>query len=79
MVSAIGTARANVVYIRQRLPIADAPDELTSAIALMNFPPVPEVPEFLRGQSVVMVRGCYAGPVEEGQALIKSWRDCQGR
>ncbi len=32
---------------------------------------------FLRGQSVVMVRGCYNGPVEQGKALIQAWLDWQ--
>jgi Berberine and berberine like len=54
--------------------IADAPDELTTSIAIMNFPPIPAVPEFLRGKSVVMVRGCYCGPLEQGEALLQSWR-----
>ncbi len=41
----------------------------------MNFPPIPEVPDFLRGKSVIMVRGCYVGPLEQGEALLQSWRD----
>jgi FAD/FMN-containing dehydrogenase len=53
--------------------IKDAPDELTSSFALMNFPPLPEVPEFLRGQSVIMVRGCYVGAVADGEALLRPW------
>ena len=68
---------AKAVMMRYRDWIANAPDELTSAIVLMNFPPIPEVPEFLRGKSAVMVRGCYAGPVEEGEALIQPWLDWQ--
>ncbi len=68
---------AKAVMMRYRDWIANAPDELTSAIVLMNFPPIPEVPEFLRGKSAVMIRGCYAGPVEEGEALIQPWLDWQ--
>lgn len=66
---------AREVYARYRDWIADAPDELTSSIVLMNFPPMPMVPEPLRGQSFVMVRGCYCGPVEEGEALVNQWRE----
>jgi hypothetical protein len=40
----------------------------------MNLPPIEDVPEPLRGQSVVMVRGCYCGPVEEGEQYIAKWR-----
>jgi FAD/FMN-containing dehydrogenase len=66
---------AREVITRYRDWIADAPDELTSSFAIMNFPPIPAVPEFLRGKSVIMVRGCYCGPVEQGEALLQSWRN----
>lgn len=66
---------AKEVYSRYRDWITSAPDELTSSILIMNFPPIPQVPEILRGQSFVIVRGCYSGPVEQGQALLQSWRD----
>jgi FAD/FMN-containing dehydrogenase len=68
---------AKAVMMRYRDWIANAPDELTSSIVLMNFPPIPAVPEFLRGKSAVIVRGCYVGPVEEGEALIQPWLDWQ--
>ncbi|KAB2903917.1 MAG: FAD-binding oxidoreductase [Anaerolineae bacterium] len=55
--------------------IADAPEELTSSFAIMNLPPIPDIPEFLRGKSVVMIRGCYIGPVETGETLIQKWLD----
>jgi hypothetical protein len=66
---------AREVITRYRDWIASAPDELTSSFAIMNFPPIPAVPEFLRGKSVIMVRGCYVGPLEQGEALLQSWRD----
>ena len=66
-------ALAGDVLRRFRTWVQDAPDALTSSVALMNYPPIPELPEFLRGQSVVMVRGCYAGAVDEGEALLQPW------
>jgi hypothetical protein len=52
------------------------PDEMTTAIAFMNFPPVPELPEPLRGGSFVSVRGCYCGdPLEAGEELLRPWRE----
>ncbi|MBZ0283094.1 MAG: FAD-binding oxidoreductase [Anaerolineae bacterium] len=66
---------AKEVFTRYREWIANAPDELTSSISLMNFPPIPQVPEFLRGQSFVMVRGLYCGAVADGEALIQPWLD----
>lgn len=68
---------AKEVMTHYRNWIADAPDELTCSIVLMNFPPFPQVPEFLRGQSFVIVRGCYCGAVEEGEALLRHWLDWQ--
>ncbi len=41
----------------------------------MNFPPMDIVPEPLRGQSFVIVRGCWSGDLTEGQALIDGWRN----
>lgn len=71
-------ADARDVMRRYRDWIKTNPDELTTSIVLMNFPPIPQVPEPLRGQSFVMVRGCYAGSLEEGEALItgywRSWK-----
>jgi FAD/FMN-containing dehydrogenase len=65
---------AKEVFVRYRDWVASAPDELTSSVLIMNFPPIPEIPAFLRGQSFAMVRGCYCGPVDQGEALVQSWR-----
>jgi hypothetical protein len=69
--------KAMEVYAQYRRWIASAPDELTSSILLKNFPPLPQVPDFLRGQSFIMVRACYCGPVERGEELMKYWRNWQ--
>jgi hypothetical protein len=63
--------QAKEVLTRYREWIATVSDELTSSIVIMNFPPIPELPDFLRGQSFAMVRGCYCGPVEEGGAITR--------
>jgi hypothetical protein len=69
--------QAKDVYAHYCEWLASAPDELTSSVVLMNFPPLPEMPDFLRGQSFVIVRGCYCGPVEEGEKLLEHWRKWQ--
>jgi hypothetical protein len=52
------------------------PDEMTTAVAFMNFPPLPEIPEPLRGGSFIAVRGCYCGdPPEAGEELLRPWRE----
>jgi hypothetical protein len=64
---------AREVLTRYRDWIAGAPEDLTSGFAIMNFPPLPILPEFLRGRSVAIVHGCYCGPVDQGEALFRTW------
>ena len=66
---------AKEVFARYRSWIQSAPDELTSSIIIMNYPPLPEMPEPLRGQSFVQVRGCYSGNLAQGEELLRYWRD----
>jgi hypothetical protein len=67
-------ALAGEVLARWRDRISTVPDELTSAVALVNFPPLDIVPPLLRGQSFAVVRGCCLGPHGEGEALMRHWR-----
>lgn len=66
---------ASEVIARYRDWIQAIPEEFTTSFAIMNYPPIPQVPEFLRGQSFIMVRGCYCGAVEDGQAYLQDWLD----
>ncbi len=70
-------AMAGQVLRRFRDWMPTLPEEFTAGFAIMNLPPLPIIPEFLRGKSVVMVRGCFCGPVEQGQALLQPWLDWQ--
>ena len=54
--------------------IADAPDEVGAGVALITAPHHDFVPEPVRGQPVVGVLLCYAGPVEEGEAALRPLR-----
>lgn len=45
---------------------ASAPDRVTTSARIMHLPPLPALPGFLRGRSVVVVDGAYVG--EEGDA-----------
>jgi hypothetical protein len=51
--------------------IAQAPDELMTIVAHRKAPPLPFVPQELHGKLVVGVVCCYAGPVEEGEQVVK--------
>lgn len=54
--------------------VSDAPAELTSSLVFMNFPPIPDVPEPLRGHSFLIVRGCWCGELAAGRRLMDEWR-----
>lgn len=65
---------ASEILARWREWVDGVGEELTSAVCLMNFPPLDEVPEPVRGRSFVIVRGCWSGPLDEGRVLIDQWR-----
>ncbi|MDX3240044.1 FAD-binding oxidoreductase [Streptomyces sp. ME03-5709C] len=50
------------------------PEEMTSSVAVQRLPPLPELPEPLRGAFVVHVRIAFLGPVAEGERLIAPLR-----
>ncbi|GAC69704.1 FAD-binding oxidoreductase [Gordonia soli] len=49
-------------------------EELTSAVTLINFPPLETVPEPFRGKSFAVVRGCWSGDLDTGRSVIDEWR-----
>lgn len=51
------------------------PNDWTTSAAVMNMPPLPELPPFLSGQSVVMIHACYAGDARIGQMMAQAWMD----
>ncbi len=50
------------------------PDELTSVGRILNIPPLPTVPEPLRGRSVVVVETIYIGDEADGAELVAPLR-----
>jgi len=55
--------------------ITDLPDELTSVVIHRKAPPLPVIPPELHGKHVVIVACCYAGPVEEGERVVRPLRN----
>jgi FAD binding domain/Berberine and berberine like len=51
--------------------MAEAPDELMTVVVHRKAPPLPFVPPELHGKLVVSVVCCYAGPLEEGEKVVK--------
>jgi UDP-N-acetylenolpyruvoylglucosamine reductase len=50
------------------------PEEMTSVGRILQFPPIPEIPEPVRGQSFVVVQVIWLGDTEEGDRLIAPLR-----
>jgi FAD/FMN-containing dehydrogenase len=55
--------------------LADAPDELMTIVIHRKAPALPFVPEEFHGKPVVMVIPCYAGPVEEGERVVRPMKE----
>jgi hypothetical protein len=53
---------------------ADAPERLTLWLHRLQFPPLPQVPEALRGQTFVTVALTHLGPAAEAESLIAPLR-----
>jgi hypothetical protein len=67
--------RAAEVLHAWRRWVEDVPDEVTSVGRLLRLPPIPDVPEPLRGRNFVVVEAAYTGDPDTGAALIQPLRD----
>jgi FAD/FMN-containing dehydrogenase len=54
---------------------AGLPDEMTTSMALMRFPDVPDVPAEVRGQFLVHVRVAHVSSADTGERLLRPMRD----
>jgi len=55
--------------------IAEAPDELMTIVMHRKAPPLDFVPAELHGKLIVGVVSCYAGPIEDGERVLKPLRE----
>jgi FAD/FMN-containing dehydrogenase len=62
--------RASEILHAWREWAADMPDDMTSVGRLLQLPPIPDIPEPLRGRSFVAVEAFYLGDEAEGAALV---------
>jgi FAD/FMN-containing dehydrogenase len=53
---------------------AAAPDGVTSVGRILHFPPLPDIPERLRGGSFVIVEAVFTGQASEGARLLEPLR-----
>ena len=63
-----------VLHAWRNYVAAGVPDELTTVGRLLQFPPIPEIPEPVRGKSFVVVQAIYVGDEAEGAKLIEPLR-----
>jgi FAD/FMN-containing dehydrogenase len=54
--------------------VRDAPDELGTVVRFGAAPPLSIIPEDLHWRRVVMVGTCYAGPIEDGEHVLRPLR-----
>ena len=55
--------------------IAEAPDELMTIVVQRRLLPLPFVPPELHGELVLSIACCYAGPVEEGEQVVRPLKE----
>jgi FAD/FMN-containing dehydrogenase len=53
---------------------ADAPDCVTTAFRMLNLPPMPELPEFLRGRQVVVIDGAVLADDARAEEVLADLR-----
>ncbi|HZN88363.1 MAG TPA: FAD-binding oxidoreductase [Thermoleophilaceae bacterium] len=67
--------RAGDVAHAYREWAATVPEEMTSQLRFLNLPPFPELPEPLRGASLVDVLGAFIGDPADGEELLRPLRE----
>jgi FAD/FMN-containing dehydrogenase len=58
---------------RELLP--SLPDELSTLARILQVPPLPEIPEPVRGRQLVVLEAAYLGAEEPGRELLRGLRD----
>jgi hypothetical protein len=51
-----------------------ASEAITTSFRVMHFPPLPDLPAFVSGRSVVIIDGVYAGDAHAGRAAVADLR-----
>jgi FAD binding domain len=54
---------------------AEAPEEVGSMVRMLNLPPIPDIPEEIRGKKWLAITACCLGSKEEGEKLIAPLRE----
>jgi FAD/FMN-containing dehydrogenase len=70
--------RAADTFAAYREWALDEPDESSTAVVLAQMPPVPEVPEPVRGRRVLILRAFQLGGAGKAERLLAPLRDAAG-
>jgi hypothetical protein len=62
---------AEVMHAWHELVSAGIPEEITTVARVYNFPPIPELPELIRGKSFTVVQAAYLGSERDGSELLR--------
>jgi FAD/FMN-containing dehydrogenase len=62
--------RASEVLHAWHSLLPDMPEEMTTVGRVLQFPPLPEIPEPMRGQSFALVEGFFLGDEADGRDLL---------
>jgi FAD/FMN-containing dehydrogenase len=54
---------------------ATVPEDVTTVGRILQFPPLPELPEFLRGRNFAMVNGVVLGDEQHGKEIFQPLRE----
>src|SRR5215470_12566082 len=63
-------AAAQVLQAWRELTQRGLPDEFTTTARLMNFPPIPDIPEQIRGQSFTVIDVIHLGAPADADHLV---------
>jgi FAD/FMN-containing dehydrogenase len=55
--------------------VADLPDEMSTWARILQVPPLPDVPEVVRGRALVVIEAAYLGAADDGAELLRPLRD----
>src|SRR4051794_36379957 len=54
---------------------AEVPEEVGSMVRMLNLPPIPDIPEEIRGKKWLAISACCIGSKEDGEKLIAPLRE----
>ena len=54
-----------------------APDSVSASARMLQIPPLPDIPEFLRGRQIVVIDGAVLGSEDEANEILAGFRELE--